>query len=74
VVPLVTVPEVNSLRVRLEACDTVVMMDVPTWPALWGIVSHQLGHGAGKQVVLLTSRAHIRRWLQQVTVRAYYVR
>ncbi|WP_327103515.1 P-loop NTPase family protein [Nonomuraea glycinis] len=94
-----------SLHVRLEACDTVVMMDVLTWAALWGIVSRQLRYGAGqhtsgvynrihwgvikyvatyrrrmrpkvlakvdefaagKQVVLLTSRARTRRWLEQV--------
>jgi adenylate kinase family enzyme len=94
-----------SLQVRLEACDTVVMMDVPTWAALSGIFSRQLRHGAGqhisgvynrihwgvikyvatyrrrmrpkvlakidefaagKQVVLLTSRARTRRWLEQV--------
>jgi adenylate kinase family enzyme len=95
----------SSLHVRLEACDTVVMMDVPTWAALWGILSRQLRHGAGqhtagvynrihwgvikyvatyrrrmrprvlakidklaagKQVVLLTSRARTRRLLEQV--------
>ncbi|WP_433436249.1 topology modulation protein [Nonomuraea sp. CA-141351] len=95
----------SSLHVRLEACDTVVMMDVPTWAALWGIFSRQLQHGAGqhasgvynrihrgvityvatyrrrmrpkvlakidelaagKQVVVLTSRAKTRRWLEQV--------
>ncbi|GAA3607712.1 hypothetical protein GCM10022419_110830 [Nonomuraea rosea] len=95
----------SSLRVRLEACDTVVMMDGPTWSALWGIVSRQVRYGAGKhgrgrihwgliryvagyrrtmrprvlekmsqyaagkQAVFLTSRAHTRRWLEQVAVR-----
>jgi adenylate kinase family enzyme len=95
----------SSLHVRLQACDTVVMMDVPTWAALWGVLSRQVRHGvgqhtsgvynrihwgviryvatyrrqmrpqvlakirdlaAGKQVVLLTSRATTRRWLEQV--------
>jgi len=38
----------STLQVRLAACDTVVMMDVPTWMALWGIVSRQVRHGAGQ--------------------------
>lgn len=38
----------SSLHVRLQACDTVVMMDVPTWAALWGVFSRQLRHGAGQ--------------------------
>ncbi|GFE17902.1 topology modulation protein [Streptomyces glebosus] len=96
----------STLQIRLEACDTVVLMDVSTPAALWGIFSRQLRHGAGHKgngvhnritwgvikyvatyrrkmrprvmakieefaaghadVVLLTSRRHTRRWLQQV--------
>jgi adenylate kinase family enzyme len=37
----------STLSIRLEACDTVVLMDVSTAAALWGIVSRQLRHGAG---------------------------
>lgn len=100
----------SSLRVRLEACDTVVMMDVSTPAALWGILSRQVRHGAGqhaqgvfnrvhwgvvryvasyrrtmrpqvlakinqycvgKQVVFLTNRAQIKRWLQRVATNRY---
>ncbi|MEC4020477.1 topology modulation protein [Streptomyces sp. H27-D2] len=96
----------STLQIRLEACDTVVLMDVSTPAALWGIVSRQIRHGAGHkgngvhnrihwgvikyvatyrrkmrprvmmkieefaaghaEVVLLTSRRHTRRWLQQL--------
>ncbi|MEV0994826.1 topology modulation protein [Nonomuraea sp. NPDC050202] len=48
----------SSLHVRLEACDTVVMMDVPTWAALWGIVSRQLRHGAGQHTSGVYNRIH----------------
>ncbi|MFJ1582553.1 topology modulation protein [Streptomyces sp. NPDC088197] len=37
----------STLSIRLDACDTVVLMDVSTLAALWGIVSRQLRHGAG---------------------------
>jgi adenylate kinase family enzyme len=37
----------STLPIRLEACDTVVLMDVPTLAALWGIASRQIRHGAG---------------------------
>lgn len=37
----------STLAIRLEACDTVVFMDVSTVAALWGILSRQLRHGAG---------------------------
>ncbi|AJT68609.1 hypothetical protein T261_7007 [Streptomyces lydicus] len=96
----------STLQIRLEACDTVVLMDVSTPAALRGIFSRQIRHGAGQkgngvhnritwgvikyvatyrrkmrprvvakieefaaghaEVVLLTSRRHTRRWLQQV--------
>lgn len=38
----------STLQVRLETCDTVILMDVPTWAALWGIFSRQLRHGHGQ--------------------------
>ncbi|MFE7318549.1 topology modulation protein [Streptomyces sp. NPDC057555] len=96
----------STLQIRLEACDTVVLMDVSTPAALWGIFSRQIRHGAGHKgngvhnrihwgvikyvatyrrkmrprvmakieefasghvdVVMLTSRRHTRRWLQQI--------
>jgi adenylate kinase family enzyme len=48
----------SSLHVRLEACDTVVMMDVSTWAALWGIFSRQLRHGAGHHTSGVYNRIH----------------
>jgi len=39
----------STLQVRLEACDTVVLMDVSTVAALYGILSRQIRHGAGHQ-------------------------
>ncbi|MEU6797094.1 topology modulation protein [Nonomuraea wenchangensis] len=48
----------SSLHVRLEACDTVVMMDVPTRIALWGIFSRQLRHGAGQYTSGVYNRIH----------------
>ncbi|WP_329428838.1 topology modulation protein [Streptosporangium sp. NBC_01495] len=96
----------STLQVRLELCDTVILMDMPTVVALWGVFSRQLKHGHGQDrdsgiynrihwgvlryvatyrrkmrprvlakikeygghadVVLLTSRRHTRRWLEQV--------
>ncbi|MEU7449182.1 topology modulation protein [Streptomyces diastaticus] len=37
----------STLHVRIEACDTVVLMNVSTMAALYGIFSRQLRHGAG---------------------------
>ena len=37
----------STLQVRLDACDTVVLMDVPTVASLYGIVARQIRHGAG---------------------------
>lgn len=37
----------STLPIRLEACDTVVLLDVSTVAALWGIFSRQIRHGAG---------------------------
>ncbi|WP_433235586.1 topology modulation protein [Streptosporangium sp. CA-135522] len=48
----------SSLHVRLAACDTVVMMDVPTWAALWGIFSRQARHGAGQHTAGVYNRIH----------------
>ncbi|KPI15676.1 hypothetical protein OK074_2121 [Actinobacteria bacterium OK074] len=98
----------STLQIRLDACDTVVFMDLPTRTCLWGVVSRQLRHGGGQdkgngiynrihlgviryvlsyrrkmrprvlakideyarghaQVVILTSRRHARRWLDEAT-------
>ncbi|GAA2411173.1 DNA topology modulation protein [Nonomuraea africana] len=48
----------SSLHVRLEACDTVVMMDVSTPAALWGILSRQARHGAGQHAQGVYNRIH----------------
>ncbi|MFB6627207.1 topology modulation protein [Streptomyces sp. NPDC056374] len=37
----------STLQMRLDACDTVVLMDVSTVAALYGIFSRQIRHGAG---------------------------
>jgi adenylate kinase family enzyme len=37
----------STLPIRLEACDTVVFMDVSTPAALWGVLGRQLRYGAG---------------------------
>ena len=39
----------STLQIRLEACDTAVFLDLPTWQCLWGIFSRQIRHGAGQQ-------------------------
>ncbi|MDT3397625.1 topology modulation protein [Streptomyces sp. B1866] len=38
----------STLRIRLEACDTVVFMDLPTLTCLWGVLTRQLRHGRGQ--------------------------
>ncbi|GAA1613722.1 DNA topology modulation protein [Nonomuraea maheshkhaliensis] len=48
----------SSLAIRLQACDTVVMMDVPTCAALWGIFSRQIRHGAGQHDSGVYNRIH----------------
>ncbi|MFG1697231.1 topology modulation protein [Nonomuraea sp. NPDC049309] len=48
----------SSLYIRLAACDTVVMMDVPTWAALWGIFFRQLRHGSGQHGSGVYNRIH----------------
>jgi adenylate kinase family enzyme len=37
----------STLPIRLEACDTVVLMDISTPAALWGVFSRQIRHGVG---------------------------
>ncbi|WJY53565.1 topology modulation protein [Streptomyces chengbuensis] len=37
----------STLQIRLEACDTVVLKDVSTVAALYGIFSRQIRHGDG---------------------------
>jgi adenylate kinase family enzyme len=39
----------STLQIRLQACDTVVFMDVSTPVTLWGIFSRQIRHGAGQK-------------------------
>ena len=39
----------STLSIRLEACDTVVFMDVSTLSAMWGILWRQLRYGPGQK-------------------------
>ncbi|MBC2902184.1 topology modulation protein [Streptomyces cupreus] len=48
----------STLQIRLEACDTVVLMDVSTPAALWGVFSRQLRHGAGHKGNGVHNRIH----------------
>ncbi|MEV0469629.1 topology modulation protein [Streptomyces prunicolor] len=48
----------STLQTRLEACDTVVLMDVSTISALWGVFSRQLRHGAGHKGNGVHNRIH----------------
>ncbi|ANZ14911.1 topology modulation protein [Streptomyces noursei] len=48
----------STLQIRLEACDTVVLMDVSTPAALWGIFSRQIRHGAGHKGNGVHNRIH----------------
>jgi len=48
----------STLQIRLEACDTVVLMDVSTLAALWGVFSRQLRHGAGHKGNGVHNRIH----------------
>lgn len=47
-----------TLAVRLEACDTVILMDVSTVAALYGIFSRQIRHGAGHHGNGVHNRIH----------------
>ncbi|MCX4578865.1 topology modulation protein [Streptomyces sp. NBC_01571] len=48
----------STLQIRLESCDTVVLMDVSTISALYGIFSRQLRHGAGHKGNGVHNRIH----------------
>ncbi|MEW1722078.1 topology modulation protein [Streptomyces sp. NPDC093109] len=48
----------STLQIRLDACDTVVLMDVSTPAALWGILSRQIRHGAGHKGNGVHNRIH----------------
>ncbi|MFF9016644.1 topology modulation protein [Streptomyces sp. NPDC014870] len=48
----------STLQIRLEACDTVVLMDVSTVAALYGIFSRQFRHGAGHKGNGVHNRIH----------------
>lgn len=48
----------STLQIRLEACDTVVLMDVSTAAALWGVFSRQIWHGAGHRGNGVHNRIH----------------
>ncbi|MFI8499745.1 topology modulation protein [Streptomyces sp. NPDC085524] len=48
----------STLQIRLEACDTVVLMDVSTMAALYGILSRQIRHGAGHKGNGVHNRIH----------------
>ncbi|WP_236242341.1 topology modulation protein [Streptomyces sp. CC228A] len=48
----------STLQIRLEACDMVVLMDVSTVAALYGIFSRQIRHGAGHKGNGVHNRIH----------------
>ncbi|MFF4835162.1 topology modulation protein [Streptomyces sp. NPDC001315] len=48
----------STLPIRLEACDTVVLMDISTPAALYGIISRQIRHGAGHKGNGVHNRIH----------------
>lgn len=48
----------STLQIRLEACNTVVLMDVSTVAALYGIFSRQIRHGAGHKGNGVHNRIH----------------
>ncbi|WP_075737455.1 topology modulation protein [Streptomyces acidiscabies] len=48
----------STLPIRLEACDTVILMDVSTIAALYGVFSRQLRHSAGHQGNGIHNRIH----------------
>jgi adenylate kinase family enzyme len=39
----------STLHVRLEAADTIIFMDMPTWICVRGILARQLRHGRGQR-------------------------
>jgi hypothetical protein len=48
----------STLQIRLQACDTVILMDVSTLTALRGIFARQARHGAGHQGNGVHNRIH----------------
>jgi adenylate kinase family enzyme len=38
----------STLSIRLEAADTVIFLDLPSWTCLWGIFQRRLRHGGGQ--------------------------
>ncbi|MFE0132363.1 topology modulation protein [Streptomyces sp. NPDC059037] len=48
----------STVQIRLEACDTVVLMDVSTLAALYGVFSRQIRHGAGHKGNGVHNRIH----------------
>lgn len=38
----------STLPIRLQAADTVIFLDLPSWACLWGILQRRLRHGAGQ--------------------------
>ncbi|WP_328869657.1 topology modulation protein [Streptomyces sp. NBC_00287] len=48
----------STLQIRLEACDTVILMDVSTVAALYGILARQIRHGAGHKGNGVHNRIH----------------
>jgi adenylate kinase family enzyme len=38
----------STLPIRLEAADTVIFLDLPSWTCLWGIFQRRLRHGGGQ--------------------------
>ncbi|AUG75736.1 Topology modulation protein [Kitasatospora sp. MMS16-BH015] len=48
----------STLPIRLEACDTVVFVDVSTLACLWGLLSRQLRHGSGQKGNGVHNRVH----------------
>lgn len=38
----------SSLPIRLQAADTVVFLDLPSWTCLWGIAQRRIRYGGGQ--------------------------
>lgn len=48
----------TTLRIRFQACDTVVFADVSTAAALYGLISRRLRHGPGHHADGVHNRIH----------------